>query len=92
MADYAAELVLVLLEELPCRRECDLVDVLVDLLLCHTYTVIDDLEGLCRFIKLHTHRELSKLCIVFARCGQSLHLLSRIDGIRHELAKEDLMV
>ena len=47
-------LILVLLQKLSGRGESDLVDVLVNLLGSHAYTVVDYLEGLFLLIQLDT--------------------------------------
>ncbi len=61
MSDDAAQLVLILLKELPCTRECNLVDIFVNLLLCHSDSVIDNLQCLCILVKLNAHGQFPKL-------------------------------
>ena len=92
MADDAADLVLVLLQELAGGGESDLVDVFVDLLLGHADAFVDDFQGLLLFVQFDPDLQVPELILAFAGGGQGLELLGRIDGVRHELPEEDLVV
>ena len=60
------DLVLVLLEELPCARKCYLVDVLVHFLCSHTQTVVYYLKGLRILIEDNTYIQLTELTFELA--------------------------
>ena len=92
MADDAAELVLVLLEEFACAREGDLVDVFIDLFRGHADTVVDDFQRLGCLVEFDAHCESAELGLVFACSCERLHLLGSIHCIGYELPEEDFMI
>ena len=92
MADDIADLVLVFLQEFAGGRKGDLIDILVDFLLRHTDTVIDDFQGFGLFVQLDPDLQVTDFVLAVARGGERLHLLGRIHCIRHQLAQENLMV
>ena len=85
-------LVLEFFHELRRAREGNLVDVLLDLLASHPDTTIADGDGLRSFIKTHVHTKLAEFSIELSHRSQFLKLLSCINGIRHQLTKEYLMI
>ena len=92
VADDAADLVLVLLQELARGGECNLVDVLIDLLFRHADAIVDDLQGLLLLIQLDADLQVAELLLQVAGSGQGLEFLGRIDRVRNEFAEENLMV
>ena len=92
MADDAADLVLVLLQELAGGGERDLVDILVDLLLGHADTGVDDFQGLLLLVQFDPDLEVAQFILAVAGGGQGLELLGRIDSVGHQLPEEDLVV
>ena len=92
MADDAADLVLVFLQELARGRERDLVDVLVHFLPGHADAFVDDLQGLLLLIQLDTDLEVSEFSLAVAGSGERLQFLGGVHRVRDQLAKENLMV
>ena len=92
MADDAADLVLVLLQELARGRERDLVDVLVHFLLGHADAFVDDLEGLLLLVQLDADLEVAQLGLAVAGSGEGLQLLGGVHRVRDKLAEENLVV
>ena len=61
-----ADLVLVFLEELACRRECNLIYIFVHLFLSHTDTAVNDSEFFLVFIKFNLHEKVSQNALEIA--------------------------
>ena len=92
MAYYIAYLILVFLEEFPCRTEGYLVDILVHLLTGHSYTAVYDFQSLLFLIQFYTDGKVSKFTLeITGRC-KGLHLLRGIHCIGHQLPEKNLMV
>ena len=85
-------LVLVFLQELPCRREGDLVDVAVDFVGGHADTVVHDFQSLGIFIQDDFDLEVPEFTLEFAGGRDRLHLLRGVNRIRYKFPQEDFMV
>ena len=92
MADDAADLVLVFLQELARGRESDLVDVFVHFLFGHADTFVDDLQGLLLLVQLDADLQVPQLGLAVAGSGEGLQFLGGVHRVRDQLAEEDLMV
>ena len=73
MADDGICIVLVLVEEVGCARECNLVDIFVNLLLGHTDTAVAD--GYCALAKRNVNGKVAQFAVKLAFCSQSLQFL-----------------
>ena len=63
MTYNTGNLILILGKELPCRREGYLVDVLVDLLLCHSDSPVRQLENLLFFIEFNPYAHVGEFSL-----------------------------
>ncbi len=66
MSDYILSAVLVLCQELFCTRECNLVDVFVDIFGSHAYAVVAHGKGAVLFVDGHAHVHIVECAFVFA--------------------------
>ena len=92
MTDDVGTVLLVLLEELSGSRECNLVDVLVQLLSCHTNTIVTNSECASIWIDLDIDLEILNITLEVTSACNCLELLRSIYCIADELTEEDLMV
>ena len=91
MADDS-RLILVFLEELARAGECYLVDILIDLLLCHTDTAVDNLKGTGLGVSLDVDCQIAEIALELAGRSQSLEFLGGIHRIGDQLANENVAV
>ena len=89
---YCGGVVFVFLHELLCTREGYLVDVLVNLLLCHAYSVVTHGYCLLAFIYKYAHARVTQFSLHFAYRTQCLQFLCRIYCIAYQLTEKYLMV
>ena len=87
-----AGLVLVFFEELTGARECDLVDVLVDLLFGHADTAVDDFQNVFLGVHIHADGQVAQFALEFAARGQRLEFQRGVHGVRHQLTHENVVV
>ena len=92
MSDDGSGIVFILFKEFLSTGKCNLVDVFVDIFGGHAYSVVADGKSAGFFVHSHFYIHLSELSLEFAKGREGLELLSRVDSIAHELAKENLMV
>ena len=92
MTDNGFRFVLILREELLGAGESDLVDVFIDLLSGHAYSVIRDRQGLLILIYGHAYTQIAQIAFHFADRRQRLQFLRRIYGIGNQLTQKDLMI
>ena len=92
MADDGVGVVLVLVEEVVGARECNLVDVLVDFLFCHTEATVADGERALVLVETDVDGQVAQLALEVAFRGIGFELLRGVDGVRDELAQEDFVV
>ena len=92
MSDDVVGIVLVLLKEVRHTREGNLIDILVNLLLSHADTVVANGDGTLVGIQAHADGQVAQLVFVVALFLEGLQLLRSIDGIRHHLTQENLLV
>ena len=78
MSDDGVGDVLVLVEEVACTRECNLVDVLVNFFGGHTYAVVADGDGLCVLVNRYLYFNVVGISFVFARLRQGFKFLTCI--------------
>ena len=90
VADDGGRVVLVFLDELLGAGEGDLVDVAIDLVGRHAHAAVGDDE--LAFLRADADREVAQLALELADGGQRLELLRGVDGVRDQLAEEDLVV
>ena len=81
MTDYCVGVVLVFVEEVLSSRKGDLIDIFVNVVGCHAYTVIADCERSGIFVNLHIHFQIVGFSAEFAHRSQCLELLCGIYGI-----------
>ena len=92
MSDDGVGVVLVFVEEIAYARECNLIDVFVNLFLCHTYSVVAYSQCLCLLVEAHVYGYVAQFAFEIAFLCESLYFLSGVDGVAHHLAQEDFMV
>ena len=92
MSDDGIGVVLVLVEEVGNARECDLVDIFVNLLLGHADASVADGQRAFLGVEAYAHGEVAQFALEVAAFGKRLQLLCSVDGVRHHLAEENLMV
>ena len=92
MTDDGFSLVLILAEELLRAGECNLVDILVHLLCCHSYSVILNSEGLFVLVDNDTHTHIAQITFGFAYGSKCLEFLSGIHSIADKLTQKNLVV
>ena len=92
VADDGVGVVLVFLQEVIGAREGNLVDVLVNLLLGHAHAVVADGDGALLLVEGDADGQVAQLAVEVALQLHGLQLLRGIDGVRHHLAQENLMV
>ncbi len=85
-------LILIFLKEFACGRECDLVDVFVNLFLSHSDAAINHFKGFSSLIQFNPDLQVSCFAFEFPAGGNRLHLLRCIYGVCHDLSQEYLMV
>ena len=92
MTDYACAVFLIFVKELSSARESNLVDELVDLLGCHTDTLIAHSECTCFWIDSNIDFQIVGVALKLSCTSKSLELLCSIDSIAYKLTKENLVV
>ena len=92
VADDGIGVVLVLLQEVVGAREGNLVDILVNLLLGHAHAVVADGDGALLLVEADADGQVAHVAVEVALQLHGLQLLRGIDGVRHHLAEENLMV
>ena len=90
MADDS--LILVLVEELLGTRECNLVDVLVDLLGGHTDTAVGDGQRLGILVGGDVDSQITQLAVHDTRRRECLEFLCCVYSIRNQFAQEDFVI
>ena len=92
VSDDGVGIVLVLVEEVVCTTEGNLVDVLFYLVGCHTDTAVAHGNGLCFLVHTHGYFQLAQLALEIAFSCQGLQLLGGIHCIAYNLTDEDFVV
>ena len=92
MSDYAVQLVFVLFQELPGRRECNLVDVLVHLLGSHSYATVRNGEGVLLVVGLDVDGGIAEFSLEFTFAGDGLEFLGCIYSVGNQFPEKNLMV
>ena len=85
-------LILVLRHKLLGTREGDLVDVLIDLLGCHTDTRVRYGQRASRLIDRNTNGQIAQLALELANRRERAQFLRCIYGIRNQLTQENLVI
>ena len=92
VSDDGVGVVLVLVQEVACSAEGNLVDVFLDFICCHAYTVVAHGDGLVFLVEGDSHLQVAHLTLEVAFPGQGLELLSGVYCIAHNLTDENLVV
>ena len=92
MTNNGVCVLLVFIKEVVSSRECNLIDVFVNLFLGHADTTVA--HGQCAFILVdaNVYGQVASLFLQLALAGKSLQLLRGIDSIAHNLTDKDVMV
>ena len=92
MTDNGICVVLIFVEEVGNARESNLIDVLVDFFLCHTYTAVADSKCSLISIKIYVNCEVAKFAFKVATFGKCLNLLCCVNSVGNHFAKENFMI
>lgn len=92
MSDDGIGLVLIFLHEIGDTGERYLVDILVDLVGCHTDTAVADCQRAGFLVEAHVDGEVAGIALEIALADERFQLLCGVDGIADHLAEEDLVV
>ena len=92
MTDDSLGFVFVLVDKLLSTGESNLVDVLINLLGRHTYTMVADSKGFLILINTYTHAYVAQLAFERTGGGESLEFLRGVHSVADKLTKENLVV
>ena len=92
MPDDGLGFVLVLVDKLLGAGESNLVDVLIDLLGRHAYTMVADGECLLILINSYAYADVAKLAFEHTGGGQSLEFLRGVHSVADQLTKKNLVI
>ena len=92
MTDDGIGILLILVEEVCYTRECNLVDIFIDFLLCHTDTTVADSEGTSLLVERNANGSVTYLTLEVALGSKSLQLLCSIHSVGNHLTEEDVMI
>ena len=54
--------------------------------------MVADGDGTFVSIEVHANGQVAQLVLELSACSEGFHLLCGIDGVRHHLAEENLMI
>ena len=92
MSNDSRSIVFVLVEEFLGTRKGDLVDILVNLIGSHAYTIVAHSQRLGVLIDFDCNLEVIGLAIESIVVGQCFQFLYGIDSIGNQLSQENLMI
>ncbi len=85
-------IIFVFIDKLFGSGERYLIDVLVDIIGCHAYTVVSDSECACILVDLDLNAHIPELSFEFSKRSKSLKLLRSVNGVSNKLAQKYLII
>ena len=81
MSDDSLSIIFVFFQKITCTRKCNLVDVTIYLIGCHTNSTVTYGECFFLFVNTDSNSQIAQFAFVFAHSSQRFQLLSGVNSI-----------